>query len=77
MQLNNQLKRGYLGIAGLLLLSAGINLGLNTPNSGYEFVRTQFEQVHCKPDRKVRWKLASTPLDMPALPLQNIRLCRA
>ena len=77
MQLNTQLKRGYLGIAGLLLLSAGISLGLNTPSAGYGFVRTQFVQAHCKQDRNVRWKLASTPLDMPVLPLQNIRLCRA
>ena len=77
MQLNTQLKRGYLGIAGLLVLSVVINLALTTPSAGYEYVRSQFEQTHCKNGPQARWKLASTPLDFPALPLTKIRLCRA
>lgn len=77
MQLNTQLKRGYLGIAGLLVLSCSINLGLNMPTAGYEFVRTQFERTSCESGHKSQWKLASTPLDFPTLPLHKIKLCQA
>lgn len=77
MQLDTQLKRGYLGIAGLLVLSGAINLGIGMPIAGYELVRAQFERGHCKNGHKAQWKLASTPLDIPALPLRRIKPCRA
>lgn len=77
MQLNSQIKRGYLGIVGLLVLSSVINLALITPSAAYEFVRAQIEHTHCKNSPQARWKLASTPLDLPVLPLSKIKLCRA
>lgn len=77
MLLNTQLKRGYLGIAGLLVLSGMINLGTGMPQAGYEFVRARFEPGHCKNGHRAQWKLASTPLDIPALPLRKIKICRA
>lgn len=77
MQLNTQLKRGYLGIVGLLVLSGAINLAMGVPESVYEFVLTQFELDGCRNGYKAQWKLASTPLDIPSLPLRNIKPCHA
>jgi len=77
MQINTQIKRGYIALAGILTLGAAIQLSPKTPASEPELTKSEFVSSKCKTGHQARWKLASTPLDIPALPLQQIRLCRA
>lgn len=77
MLLSTQLKRGYLALIGLLLLSLGLFATPETSAGPDEFVRKPLVLHICKANHQSRWKLASTPFDMPSLPGDKIRLCRA
>ncbi|MGH8105293.1 MAG: hypothetical protein ACREO1_15180 [Arenimonas sp.] len=77
MYLSTQLKRGYLGLIGLAMLSLGLLAAPDTQTGRQELVQKEFAVHFCKTEPKTRWKFASTPFDMPSLPSYKVRLCRA
>ncbi len=77
MYLSTQLKRGYLGLIGLAILSLGLVAAPDPQSGRQKFVQKAFAVHFCKTEPKTRWKLASTPFDMPSLPTYKVRLCRA
>ena len=77
MYLSTQLKRGYLGLLGLVVLSIGLVAAPDPQSGRHEFVRKEFAVHFCRTEPKTRWKLASTPFDMPSLPTYKVRLCLA
>lgn len=77
MLLSTQLKRGYIALIGIPMIAASLAAAPADMSEEYYFVQKTLLLKECNATRQARWKLASTPFDIPALPSYKIRLCQS
>jgi hypothetical protein len=77
MHLDSQLKRGYLALIGLTILSLAIMVAQASSTKESPFALSGLSPDACLANAKSPWKLASTPIDIQPLLLRKAMICQA
>jgi hypothetical protein len=77
MNLSSQIKRGYIGLIGLVLLGF---TALTTPELSIykkQLRLTELPMKACQENKRSGWRFASTPIDIQPILMRKAMLCRA
>lgn len=77
MHLDNQLKRGYLALIGLIVLGFAALAAPGYSASENPLTLSGEARDACLANAKNNWKLASTPIDIQPILLRKAMICQA